>query len=190
MGEGRTNVRVRAEGLGIIVKTVTTYLILLYDSNSRHSSELALVAFALGQLAYSVTVFWVYRSQFPESSLWPTSLPKQQRTFKCVTYAYGFCVTSDTVTRLNRKNLWNHLVVKFFDPDALHLSLTMTSQSIVKHFLTEGDKFLVSYWSPLEGQGGYAIAVNYGMSLSTRDMISASYCGSRVFDRTYSLSAD
>lgn len=38
----------------------------------------------------------------------------------------------------------------------------MTLQSLVKHFLTEGDKFLVSYWSPLRDQGGYAIAVNYG----------------------------
>ncbi|KAF8558427.1 Rft-1-domain-containing protein [Imleria badia] len=142
MGEVRTDVRVRAEGLGIIVKTITTYLILLYDNKSGYSGELALMAFALGQLAYSAAVFWVYKSRFPDSNLWPTSLPEQQRTSK--------------------KHLWSRLVVKFFDPDALHLSMTMTSQSMVKHFLTEGDKFLVSYWSPLQDQGGYAIAVNYG----------------------------
>ena len=47
----------------------------------------------------------------------------------------------------------------------------MSSQSVVKHFLTEGDKLLVSYWSPLEDQGGYAIAVNYGMSRSDCNMI-------------------
>jgi hypothetical protein len=41
----------------------------------------------------------------------------------------------------------------------------MTGQSLVKHFLTEGDKFLVSRLSPLEDQGGYAIASNYGMFL-------------------------
>lgn len=40
----------------------------------------------------------------------------------------------------------------------------MTGQSVVKHFLTEGDKFLVSRLSPLEDQGGYAIASNYGVS--------------------------
>ena len=39
----------------------------------------------------------------------------------------------------------------------------MTGQSVVKHFLTEGDKFLVSRLSPLEDQGGYAIASNYGV---------------------------
>ena len=65
----------------------------------------------------------------------------------------------------------------------------MTSQSLVKHFLTEGDKFLVSFWSPLRDQGGYAIAVNYGMSWSTWNIMLVSYFRSRVFDRTHSLSA-
>lgn len=68
--------------------------------------------------------------------------------------------------------------------------MTMTSQSIVKHFLTEGDKFLVSYWSPLQDQGGYAIAVNYGTSPSICNMMLVSYFRSRVFGRTHSLSAD
>ena len=38
----------------------------------------------------------------------------------------------------------------------------MTGQSVVKHFLKEGDKFLVSRLSPLADQGGYAVASNYG----------------------------
>ncbi|KAF8515730.1 Rft-1-domain-containing protein [Hysterangium stoloniferum] len=50
----------------------------------------------------------------------------------------------------------------YFDREMLHLSAEMTLQSIVKHFLTEGDKFLVSYFSPLADQGGYALASNYG----------------------------
>jgi len=52
----------------------------------------------------------------------------------------------------------------YFDSELLHLSGAMTLQSIIKHFLTEGDKFLISYFSPLEDQGGYALASNYGMS--------------------------
>lgn len=39
----------------------------------------------------------------------------------------------------------------------------MTLQSLVKHFLTEGDKFVVTQISPLDDQGGYAVASNYGM---------------------------
>lgn len=51
----------------------------------------------------------------------------------------------------------------YFDPALLHLSGVMTLQSVVKHLLTEGDKFIVSRLSPLADQGGYAIASNYGM---------------------------
>lgn len=40
----------------------------------------------------------------------------------------------------------------------------MTAQSIVKHFLTEGDKLIISWFSPLHDQGGYAIATNYGQT--------------------------
>jgi oligosaccharide translocation protein RFT1 len=40
--------------------------------------------------------------------------------------------------------------------------MSMSLQSVVKHFLTEGDKFILSWFSPLQDQGGYAIAVNYG----------------------------
>ena len=49
-----------------------------------------------------------------------------------------------------------------FDPVLLRLSSAMTAQSVVKHFLTEGDKFVISRISALEDQGGYAIASNYG----------------------------
>jgi oligosaccharide translocation protein RFT1 len=52
----------------------------------------------------------------------------------------------------------------YFDQELLHLSGAMTAQSVVKHFLTEGDKFLISRLSPLEDQGGYAVASNYGTS--------------------------
>ena len=44
----------------------------------------------------------------------------------------------------------------------MRLALTMTSQSLFKHVLTEGDKLILSWASPLQDQGGYAIAVNYG----------------------------
>lgn len=54
--------------------------------------------------------------------------------------------------------------VVYFDKQLLNLSVAMTGQSVVKHFLTEGDKFMVSRLSPLADQGGYAIASNYGES--------------------------
>ena len=70
----------------------------------------------------------------------------------------------------------------FFDAELLHLSGAMTAQSVVKHFLTEGDKFLISRLSPLEDQGGYAVASNYGASHSptAQLLLAYRYTGSLV----------
>jgi oligosaccharide translocation protein RFT1 len=59
MAELRTNVRVTAEGLGIAGKTLTTFLILLYDT-WRGGGTLALLSFAGGQLAYGLIVLLTY----------------------------------------------------------------------------------------------------------------------------------
>jgi oligosaccharide translocation protein RFT1 len=63
MLELKTNVRVRAEGLGITAKSFVTFLVLFVDSR-RGNDTLALVAFALGQLAYAVVVFGCYVRAF------------------------------------------------------------------------------------------------------------------------------
>ncbi|KAF5343598.1 hypothetical protein D9757_013689 [Collybiopsis confluens] len=129
MSSVQTNVRVRAEGIGITAKTLTTFLILVYDANGG-GGDLALLAFAFGQLMYGSLVFLVYLRRFGRAGLL-TSLSKNSSGV-------------------------------YFDRDVLALSTTMTSQSLVKHFLTEGDKFILSWFSPLQDQGGYALAVNYG----------------------------
>jgi len=59
-------------------------------------------------------------------------------------------------------NIHGNVKSQYFDSQLLSLSGAMTAQSVVKHFLTEGDKFLVSRLSPLADQGGYAVASNYG----------------------------
>lgn len=73
MGEARTNVRVRAEGLGILSKTALTYLALLLD---RHLGEqkFTLVAFALGQVTYSLVVFIIYLVDMPDLRFLPVRL--------------------------------------------------------------------------------------------------------------------
>ncbi|KAG8897505.1 Oligosaccharide translocation protein rft1, partial [Tulasnella sp. 417] len=67
-----------------------------------------------------------------------------------------------------------------FEPKLLRLSIAMTSQSFIKHILTEGDKFAVSMISTLEDQGAYAIASNYG-SLAARIVFQPIEESSRVF---------
>jgi oligosaccharide translocation protein RFT1 len=56
----QTQIRVTAEGAGVTVKTLTTFLVLYYDTRIIRSHKLALLAFAVGQLAYSCTLLLVY----------------------------------------------------------------------------------------------------------------------------------
>ncbi|EUC59380.1 oligosaccharide translocation protein Rft1 [Rhizoctonia solani AG-3 Rhs1AP] len=95
----------------------------------------SLVAFAAGQLAYAMTVLVVYAKAF-----WREG---RVQIFPRRVYEDGKSAIA-------------------FDPTSLKLALTMTGQSVFKHFLTEGDRIVISRVSPLEDQGGYAVASNYG----------------------------
>ncbi|KIK09519.1 hypothetical protein K443DRAFT_644720 [Laccaria amethystina LaAM-08-1] len=130
-----TGIRVRAEGLSITSKSLVTFLVLLLDARSGQGN-LALLAFAIGQLAYATTLFLAYISYFGTDMFWS---PSQH-----------YLPIDDG----RRDDL--------LDGNLLKLALTMMSQSVIKHFLTEGDKMVLSWYSPLRDQGGYAIAVNYG----------------------------
>ncbi|WVF72258.1 hypothetical protein IAT40_007070 [Kwoniella sp. CBS 6097] len=51
---------------------------------------------------------------------------------------------------------------KRFNPQTLSLAIANTGQSFIKHLLTEADRIAVARISPLDDQGGYAVAMNYG----------------------------
>lgn len=120
MVNDKTNIRVRAEGLGVTFKTIVTFLVLFWFN------DLALLAYAAGQITYSGTLLVVYLNALGFGP-WYTANPLSQR-----------------------------------GSPLFRLSMTMTLQSIIKHFLTEGDKILLSIFARVEDQGGYAIAANYG----------------------------
>ncbi|KAI9507618.1 Rft-1-domain-containing protein [Russula earlei] len=117
-------------------------------------SEWALVAFASGQGAYALVTFAVFWNFCGRST--------------------RYLLRKVTLEDRGRKK------GKYFDPELLHLSGAMTAQSVVKHFLTEGDKLLISRLSPLADQGGYAIASNYG-SLVARILFQPIEESSRIF---------
>ncbi|KAF8583415.1 Rft-1-domain-containing protein [Ramaria rubella] len=145
----RFNIRIQAEGLAIVSKTIVTFTLLAVAP-----SKWALVAFAGGQTAYGCMTLVSY------------------------VHAYGL----RNMFFLKKVPLLLHGKTNsaYFDNDLLHLSGAMTAQSLVKHFLTEGDKFLISYLSPLADQGGYALASNYG-SLVARIIFQPIEEASRVF---------
>lgn len=101
------------------------------------SADLALVGFALGQFMYSLVMLAAYVAYLGFAPLWPKRISTSRGLLTQV------------------------------DQDTLHISFTMTLQSLVKHVLTEGDKVVLSWFSPLRDQGGYAIAVNYGTFWNT-----------------------
>ncbi|CCM01181.1 uncharacterized protein FIBRA_03229 [Fibroporia radiculosa] len=145
----RIDLRVKAEGCAVVMRTIVTFLSLVAGS-----ADYALMAFALGQAAYGVTVFAIYLYAYQGSLyLWPQ---------RFTTLVHG-----------NKTS-------KYFDSALLNLSIAMTAQSFIKHFLTEGDKFLLSRFSPLADQGGYAVASNYG-SMVARIVFQPIEETSRVF---------
>ncbi|KAI0695094.1 Rft-1-domain-containing protein [Cerioporus squamosus] len=129
--ELRFHVRVRAEGTAVMLKTITTFLVLVTTTE-----EWALVAFALGQTVYGLTM---------------------------LVFFIAACRNNlDFRIRRVPVSIHDHTENIYFEPTLFNLSVAMTGQSLIKHFLTEGDKFLVSRLSPLADQGGYAVAANYG----------------------------
>ncbi|KAH9947634.1 Rft-1-domain-containing protein [Amylocystis lapponica] len=153
----RFDLRIKAEGTAVVLKTVVTFVILFVGT-----TDLALVAFALGQATYGLTIFMSYRRVYQTASYRPRKV---------------------TI------NVHDHVETMYFEPAFLHLSMAMTGQSVVKHFLTEGDKFLISRLSPLADQGGYAVASNYG-SLVARIVLQPIEETSRLFfSKTLTLTA-
>ncbi|VDC05570.1 unnamed protein product [Peniophora sp. CBMAI 1063] len=155
--ELRFNIRIRAEGLAVFLKTVFTFVVLAFGP-----PDWALLAFAAGQMGYGLATF--------------------------ATFASVYGVTGHLKLKPIAKGSEDGSGPRF-DPELMRLSKSMTTQSVIKHFLTEGDKFLVSRLSPLEDQGGYAIASNYG-SLVARIVFQPVEEMSRVFFSKYLASVD
>ncbi|KAI0034726.1 Rft-1-domain-containing protein [Vararia minispora EC-137] len=152
---------VRVRAEGIAVFTKSTVTFLVLALGR---PEWALLAFAAGQAGYGLATLGIFLIAYG------------------VREHYNF----QKVIITNKENKQTTT----FDPELLRLARAMTVQSFVKHFLTEGDKFLVSWLSPLEDQGGYAIASNYG-SLVARIVFQPIEETSRVFfSKAFALAKD
>jgi oligosaccharide translocation protein RFT1 len=69
--------------------------------------------------------------------------------------AYYIATRASLLPRLNAQGLW-------VSASALRFALLSTAQGVLKHFLTEGDKILISWLSSNAEQGTYGLAANYG----------------------------
>ncbi|CAO3618138.1 unnamed protein product [Mucor hiemalis] len=127
--------RVKVEGLAVILRCLITFGLTLQFSGN---SDLAILAFAIAQLVYGLTMLVGYLGFFlyKEKSI-QNLIPHQIKNSS------------------EKEPYW-------FNKPLLHLGVTMTKQSLLKHVLTEGDKMLISILSTAEDSGVYAFVVNYG----------------------------
>jgi oligosaccharide translocation protein RFT1 len=111
-----------------------------------HGVDLGVLPFALGQLAYGVTLLLVY---------WSSAYPLASRL--------GFTLLPSPVPAAEDGDRGRgDFVLSYFYRPTINLAGSMMAQSVVKHLLTQGDTFLVSMLSTPDVQGVYALANNYG----------------------------
>lgn len=129
-----TTRRVKVEGFAIFVKAVATLAAVRFVVPDESD---ALLAFGVGQLAYSLTI-WIglYRIT---SNLASSSSPSWQ-----------------ILPRRQQPS------GRYFDQAILETGWALTKQSVIKQLLTEGDKLAVGKFGSEAEMGGYAVALNYG----------------------------
>ncbi|GAA5861995.1 hypothetical protein JCM8547_001552 [Rhodosporidiobolus lusitaniae] len=139
--ETLTTGRVRVEGVATLVKAFATLGVVKLGVRRK---EDGLLAFGVGQVAYSATIWvglwWIVRKHRATSS---SAVEKEE---KPALASRGFL----------------NLPSPLFHPPLLSLSWALTKQSLVKQLLTEGDKLAVGKFGSGEDMAGYAVALNYG----------------------------
>ncbi|EGG12253.1 uncharacterized protein MELLADRAFT_89263 [Melampsora larici-populina 98AG31] len=155
----QTSDRVKVEGKAVLLKTVTTLSIIIFGS--RTGKDWALLGFSIGQLSYG-------------ASLAIGLCRNQNKTQNASTKQIAFCpkwslsqIDSDTKSQTSGSN--SNTKLKSHEPleDSLlgrtnfTLIRALTQQSVLKQFLTEGDKMLIGRICPIAHQGAYALALNY-----------------------------
>ena len=139
-------VRTLAEGCAVVIRCAVTYITTTSLSRRGRLDEFGAVPFGLGQVAYAVVLAGVYLFVISKR----VNLLPRQIAEKGKTYFF------------HRPTLW--------------LAFSVTGQSLFKHLLTEGDKFVLTVLTTPYTQGIYAVVSNYGIfaQYPTNDRLSNS----------------
>lgn len=147
--QGLYGVRARAETTATVGRCLVACGLAAWGA--RTGQKFGALPFAAGQLSYALGLNGVYWfSILPRSSEGGYSLlPRPLASIK----ASSAVDASRYISGLLAKPV-------------LVLCGTLYLQSILKHFLTQGDSFLISIFASLASQGMYALASNYGSLLA------------------------
>ncbi|KAI5211488.1 hypothetical protein AUEXF2481DRAFT_85356 [Aureobasidium subglaciale EXF-2481] len=131
-------VRATAEAVATVMKTFVTVGMVVWAS--RQHTDLGVLPFAVGQLAYAGSLFVVYTARLV-----------------LVAKSEGFSLLLRSIKSKTEKFLFS-----LFSQPLLNLSLSLTIQSSIKYVLTQGDSLLIASLASLQDQGAYALSSNYG----------------------------
>lgn len=148
---GLFGVRARAETLATVARCLAACGIAAWAAQS--SRDVGALPFAAGQASFAIglnAVYWI-------------SIIRHQRPHNFVLWPMSFF--SSSWARHSGLDAARYVSRRFAKP-VLLLTGTLYGQSILKHFLTQGDTFLVSFLASLSSQGMYALASNYGSLLA------------------------
>lgn len=132
-------VRASAESTATLLRCVGTCGSAILAS--RAGLDIGVLPFAIGQLAYALSLLVVYSYK-----TWPVSK------------ADGFSLFPEQVPSTKEHST----VLNYFSTPLLRLTGSLTLQSTLKYILTQGDSILVTSLAKLADQGAYALASNYG----------------------------
>nr|RBQ95469.1 hypothetical protein FVER53263_09260 [Fusarium verticillioides] len=133
--------RAAAESIATFLRCIVVFGSAVWAS--KHN-DIGVLPFALGQISYGVSLLLVY-------------LISGYRLASSI----GFSLLPKTITSKD-----NRFWASMFDRSTIGLAGSMMAQSVVKHLLTQGDTFLISFLASASVQGAYALANNYGSLLA------------------------
>lgn len=165
--------RVSVEGTAVIVRCVLTCALTVFGARQaaaegQKANTMGVLAFAIAQFVYGLLTLGGFLAAF-----WNRSEEKEQnkvaKAKKDDDEKDGQSGGEETISmkallprRLVRTGKNGQPEYFFFDTQLLNLSKTLTSQSLLKHILTEGDKMMMVNFTVEADQGVYAFVVNYG----------------------------
>ncbi|KAF4450629.1 oligosaccharidyl-lipid flippase [Fusarium austroafricanum] len=133
--------RAAAEAIATFLRCIVVFGSAVWAS--KHS-DIGVLPFALGQITYGTSLLLVY-------------LVSGYRLASSI----GFSLLPKSITSKDNR-FWGSM----FDWSTINLAGSMMAQSVVKHLLTQGDTFLISFLASASVQGAYALANNYGSLLA------------------------
>ncbi|EXK40618.1 oligosaccharidyl-lipid flippase family protein [Fusarium oxysporum f. sp. lycopersici 4287] len=133
--------RAAAESIATFLRCIVVFGSAVWAS--KHN-DIGVLPFALGQITYGVSLLLVY-------------LVSGYRLASSI----GFSLLPKTIASKE-----NRFWASMFDRSTIGLAGSMMAQSVVKHLLTQGDTFLISFLASASVQGAYALANNYGSLLA------------------------